>query len=715
MNLIKQLLVSVLCLASTVGAALAQNTYYVSTKGNDNNDGKNVNAAWRTISYAAQQVAAGDVVLIRGGTYYERVKVANSGSPGADVVFRNYANEQPIIDGTNEIFPDDYLRRGLFEINSAHHVRVEGLSVANATGLSLNGCGFLVNGPNTSHITISNCSTNNTPSSGIAAWGNTGASEYDGVSNLVIENCTVVGAMNGGFQEHITISDGVEDYEVRYNVVRDGQVPHPNNYPIGIDSKIDVRNGKIYGNEIYNLKSSNGIYVDAWDDVAYNIEIYNNIIHDVDGAGIPIGGEQGGTAHTIRVYNNIVYKTGQDGLKVNGAVGNPATDPTLYAIFLYNNTVYDCRSSIWVEGNTGAVVVQNNIFSENAWNNGIYIYASNQDNVTAAHNLIDTYVGRSWNDPVMNEIRGANAVEQSPLFIDAAEGDFRLTDASPAIDAGTATGAPATDFAGSARPAGSGIDIGAYEYGDSPPLPTTGTGLSYVLYDNKTLSGSPILTGIDPTVDFDWQRNGPTPSLPKDNFSVRWTGQIEPAHSESYTFFTQADDGTRLWVDGQLLIDDWTNHAVREKQGKITLEAGQKYDIKLEYFENGGQAVCKLLWSSASQPKQIVPMDKLYPGNNAVARSAESVLKKSVSEAADAITIYPNPSHGQFIVQGIEDAPDQLKLYDLYGKRISVTVQPLDTQRTHIAPPTLLPQGVYLLHIENPDGTVTRHKIMLTY
>ena len=142
---------------------------------------------------------------------------------------------------------------------------------------------------------------------------------------------------------------------------------------------------------------------------------------------------------------------------------------------------------------------------------------------------------------------------------------------------------------------------------------SAGTGLSYALYGNKTLSGNPIQTGTDATVNFDWQYGGKTSGQPSDNFSVRWTGQVKPAYSEEYTFYTRADDGTRLWVNDQLLVNDWSNHAVREKASKITLEAGKKYNIKLEYFENVGAAVCKLLWSSPSQSKQVIPAANLYP------------------------------------------------------------------------------------------------------
>ncbi len=465
----------IFCYACATSLVQAQSTYYVATNGNNNNDGKSLSAPWRSINYAAQQVQAGDVVLIKGGTYQERVLLTTSGTATNKIVFRAADGETPIIDGANLSFSDNN-RRGIFEINSARHIRLEGLSVINATGLGLNGCAILVNGPSASHITINDCYTENTPSSGIAAWGNTGASVYNGVTDLIIENSTVVGALDGGYQEHITIADGVENYEVRYNVVRDGQVPNPVNYPIGIDSKIDVRNGKVYGNEVYNLQSSNGIYVDAWDDAAYNIEIYDNIVYDVDGTGIQVGGEQGGDAYGITIYNNVIYSTGADGLKVNGAVGDVAVDPDVYDISLYNNTVYQCRSGIWVQGNTGTVEVFNNIFSSNNLNNGIYIYASNAANVSPTNNLIDAYVGRTWNDPVMEEIRGANAVEQAPLFVDAANADFRLQSTSPAIDAGIASGAPATDFAGNARPVGAGYDIGAYEQqgGTTPPPPVAG-------------------------------------------------------------------------------------------------------------------------------------------------------------------------------------------------------------------------------------------------
>jgi hypothetical protein len=97
-----------------------------------------------------------------------------------------------------------------------------------------------------------------------------------------------------------------------------------------------------------------------------------------------------------------------------------------------------------------------------------------------------------------------------------------------------------------------------------------------------------------------------------DTFSVCWTGQVQPLYSETYTFKTTSDDGVRLWVNGQQIIDNWTNHAPTDDTGTIALSAGVKYDITLEYYENGGGAVIQLYWSSASQAEEIIPQMQLY-------------------------------------------------------------------------------------------------------
>lgn len=148
----------------------------------------------------------------------------------------------------------------------------------------------------------------------------------------------------------------------------------------------------------------------------------------------------------------------------------------------------------------------------------------------------------------------------------------------------------------------------------TPPTnqkPGTGTGLKGEYFDNLDLTNLK-LTRTDGTINFDWGTGSPHASIGSDTFSVRWTGQIEARYSEEYTFFTTSDDGVRLWVNGQLIIDQWNVHAATTHTGKIRLEAGKKYDIKMEYFENTGHAVAMLGWSSASQEWEIVPQSQLF-------------------------------------------------------------------------------------------------------
>ena len=120
------------------------------------------------------------------------------------------------------------------------------------------------------------------------------------------------------------------------------------------------------------------------------------------------------------------------------------------------------------------------------------------------------------------------------------------------------------------------------------------------------------LTRSDPQIDFNWgDPGGPDPAVGDDNFSVRWTGEVEAAFTETYTFYARTDDGVRLWVDGQLLAESWVDRSATEDKGTIDLIAGTTYSLVMEYYENGGGAVAELSWSSPRTQKQIIPQAAL--------------------------------------------------------------------------------------------------------
>ncbi|HTE12028.1 MAG TPA: PA14 domain-containing protein, partial [Chitinophagaceae bacterium] len=144
-----------------------------------------------------------------------------------------------------------------------------------------------------------------------------------------------------------------------------------------------------------------------------------------------------------------------------------------------------------------------------------------------------------------------------------------------------------------------------------------GTGLQGTYYNFLNFIGPPALKRIDPTVNNDYGSASPAPgTINADNYSVRWSGQVKPQFSETYTFYAITDDGVRLWVNGVLLIDNWVDQLVAtERSGTITLVAGQKYDIIMEYYKSTGNGVAKLLWSGAHTAKAIIPAAQLYPPN----------------------------------------------------------------------------------------------------
>ena len=143
------------------------------------------------------------------------------------------------------------------------------------------------------------------------------------------------------------------------------------------------------------------------------------------------------------------------------------------------------------------------------------------------------------------------------------------------------------------------------------PAATTG-GLSATYFNNLDFSGTTV-TRVDPGIDFNWGTGSPAPAIGSDTFSARWTGQIQAPYSGTYTFYTVSDDGVRLWVNGVQLVNHWSNHGAYEDRGTIALTAGQRYSIRMEYYENGGNATVRLLWSHASITKGPVPASRLSP------------------------------------------------------------------------------------------------------
>ncbi len=141
----------------------------------------------------------------------------------------------------------------------------------------------------------------------------------------------------------------------------------------------------------------------------------------------------------------------------------------------------------------------------------------------------------------------------------------------------------------------------------------SGNGLTGSYFNNQTLAGAPTLTRIDGTVNFNWGTGSPDPSIGVDHFSVRWTGTVRPLVSGNYTFSTTSDDGVRLWVNGNQIINDWTDHgSTVDTSGAVALTAGVAYTIQMEYYENGGGAIAQLAWTPPGGAMTTIPQAQMY-------------------------------------------------------------------------------------------------------
>ena len=139
---------------------------------------------------------------------------------------------------------------------------------------------------------------------------------------------------------------------------------------------------------------------------------------------------------------------------------------------------------------------------------------------------------------------------------------------------------------------------------------TTGTGLRGQYYNDggsaqyplaNPFAGSPALTRTDATVDFNWGGNSPGSPVNPDNFSVKWTGQVKAPTTGTYTFTVTADDGVRLFLGGETLIDAWRDQGPTAYSRTATLTAGTLYNIELHFYERGSGAECRLHWTPPGQ------------------------------------------------------------------------------------------------------------------
>ncbi|WP_437289894.1 right-handed parallel beta-helix repeat-containing protein [Sorangium sp. So ce406] len=409
----------------------------------------------RTIQAGLDAAAAGDTVLVKAGTYNEKVSFRRGGTAAAGCLTLQ-GEEGAILDGAG--------KDGVgIDISSKNYIRVAGMTVQNFKGADTP-IGIGVSG-SSSFLEIRDNVVHHIESAedahGIALYGTSSTPMTDIlIDGNEIRDCKL------GSSESLVLNGNVTNFVVSRNTIHDNDnigidfIGFEGHGPAGSDQ---ARNGVCVDNIVYNItsaqnpaydgeRSADGIYVDGGRDIV----IERNKVDSSD-IGIEVASEnRGRTTSNITVRNNFVSRSYQGNIMIGGYatnVGNAAN------ISVLNNTLYQATGGeIILQNNSDGVVIQNNILYATAGND--YVSSgSNNRNVRLDNNI---YFGASS--------RSAGAfTDQRARFVDprlvGPPSDLHLASGSPAVEAGVDLGdkSGATDIDGDPRTRGARIDIGADE------------------------------------------------------------------------------------------------------------------------------------------------------------------------------------------------------------------------------------------------------------
>ncbi len=157
-------------------------------------------------------------------------------------------------------------------------------------------------------------------------------------------------------------------------------------------------------------------------------------------------------------------------------------------------------------------------------------------------------------------------------------------------------------------------------YGEANPIPeslfqlsTRAPGLTAEYFANSNLEGEPKVVKVDPKIDFNWGTKAPLPDIPATHFSVRWTSILGPIpKSGVYQLVTKSDDGIRVYIDGNLVINDWKAENSAFNKFKVFFEAGSIHKLRVEYMQLTGGSMCTLAWLPPSTTDTTVSTKQVW-------------------------------------------------------------------------------------------------------
>ncbi|MFI5736638.1 right-handed parallel beta-helix repeat-containing protein [Kribbella sp. NPDC051587] len=419
-------------------------------------------AQYSTIQAAADASQPGDTILISAGTYQEALK-PKSGASGQEIVYQAAPGARVVLDGNKTLKSGN----GLLNLDGKSWLRFDGIVVTKSPTHG-------VYGNQANHITFTKCEVSSSSNGGLVLLNS---------ADLVVDGCDIHNNNDKGTSaDNEALSIGYSTrFEVRNSHVHD-------NGEEGIDVKYSDNAAGVIRNNVVNDNRGPNIYVDS----SSGVEVNGNTSYgakESTKAGIAVAVEtlsSSKKAQNIKILNNVSYRNAGGGISFW-----KESSGTISGISIINNTIANNpkpgivgASEVSGSGN----VVRNTIFAGNATGIG--------GPFTSDHNLTS-----------------------DPGFVDPGNGDYHLREGSAAIDAGSATGAPAGDRDGVVRPQGNGYDIGAYEgAGDGGPTdpPTDPPGD----WDPRQPGPSDLYTATDGSVNYFRTAIGANPRLDSNSAAI---------------------------------------------------------------------------------------------------------------------------------------------------------------------------------------------------
>lgn len=546
-----------LTLSSPYRTNAAGNQYYVdSNLGSDSNNGS-FSKPWKTLQKAADTVVAGDTVYIRQGVY-SSMSLKKSGSPGNYITFQAYPGERPIIDGGGWAGITDYYAT----TSPLQYYIIDGIEITNDE------FGFFITKSN-NFILKNNI---------IHHQSNTGIS-IDNASNSEIAYNTVYGisSYNGIWLTHSSYNN------IHHNITHSN---NENGIGLSFDSNYNkIHHNRSYGNSCGQDQRYGGIAVEV---SSSNNEIYLNLIYNNCHSGYVTNSPSNKIYHNV-LYGNTEFQALLGDWSGSSPVNNEFTNNIFYVTRSTDRAIGYFKDSITYDP------LQNN------YDYNLYYYVNGPDKSNMVQTLSRSYTFAEWKS-IGKETHG---VLGNPGFISASTNDFHITNQSPCVDRGKASGL-IVDFDDNPSPQGAGYDIGAYEEQNVngatatiPPsyTPTTQYTNTPTVTASKTASptNTPTPTIVQPT-----RTNTPTSSFtPVPPSPTQTPSMVQPTRTNTPTpsFTPVISSPTPTYSRTPTLSPSptWTPvysptatpSATLQSTATPTTQPTQRYDIIVDNLDGG--------------------------------------------------------------------------------------------------------------------------------